>query len=149
VSAPHHGRPDADANLWSQAHKLSFVASAAARSLIPLSFRAAGRIRKAKEVPVNDIYQRGACVASGKHELFFSEHPRDLAAAQALCRDCPVRILCLQEALEEGVEWGVWGGVIFWEGQPYYRRRGRGRPPRHEQNLPLEADMGELWALVR
>jgi hypothetical protein len=39
--------------------------------------------------------------------------------------------------------------VIFWEGQPYYRRRGRGRPRREERNLPLEADVRELWALVQ
>ena len=98
---------------------------------------------------MNDIYRRGACVASGKHELFFSEDPADLAVAQSLCTECPVRILCLQDALEEGIEWGVWGGVIFWEGQPYYRRRGRGRPRHEDRNLPLEADVRELWALVR
>jgi WhiB family redox-sensing transcriptional regulator len=98
---------------------------------------------------VNEIYRRGTCVASGKHELFFSEDPAELALAQSLCAECPVRIHCLQAALEEGIEWGVWGGVIFWEGQPYYRRRGRGRPRRGERDLPLEADVGELWALVQ
>jgi WhiB family redox-sensing transcriptional regulator len=98
---------------------------------------------------VNDIYRRGVCVASGKHDLFFSEDSSDLTHAQALCADCPVRIGCLHAALEEGIEWGVWGGVIFWEGQPYYRRRGRGRPRREDRDLPLEADVSELWALVR
>lgn len=98
---------------------------------------------------MNDIFRRGACVASGKHDLFFSENPADLAEAQALCGECSVRIACLHAALEEAIEWGVWGGVIFWEGQPYYRRRGRGRPRHDEQHLPLEADVRDLWELVR
>jgi len=97
---------------------------------------------------VNDIYQRGECVSSGKHDLFFSERPVDLAGAQALCGRCPVRLPCLRSALEEDIEWGVWGGVIFWEGQPYYRRRGRGRPRKEDEERPLSADIGELWALV-
>jgi WhiB family redox-sensing transcriptional regulator len=138
----------ADANHTNRAHQLSLIASAAARHLT-WSFRAAGRIRKAKEVPVNDIYRRGACVSSGKHDLFFSDSPADLEAAQALCACCSARIACLHAALEEGIEWGVWGGVIFWEGQPFYRRRGRGRPRRDDRDLPLEADVSELWELVR
>ncbi len=97
---------------------------------------------------MNDIYQRGACVASGKHDLFFSERPVDLERAQAVCVRCPVRLTCLQSALEEDVEWGVWGGVIFWEGHPYYRRRGRGRPRREDKDRPLTADIRELWELV-
>jgi hypothetical protein len=46
------------------------------------------------------------------------------------------------------VEWGVWGGVIFWDGQPFHRRRGRGRPSHADANLPLEADRSELLELV-
>lgn len=95
------------------------------------------------------IYERGRCVDSGRHELFFSEHPTDLAAAQAICRECDVRVACLELALEQALEWGVWGGVIFWDGQAFHRKRGRGRPRRSEAHLPVEASRDELHELVR
>ena len=98
---------------------------------------------------MNEIYSQGRCLSSGKSELFFSEIPSDLAAAQALCGDCEVRVRCLEYALENAIEWGVWGGVIFWDGQAFYRKRGRGRPKRSEQNLPLEATVEELQQLVQ
>lgn len=98
---------------------------------------------------MNEIYERGRCIDEGGHELFFSERASDLAAAQAICRGCEVRIACLENALESGAEWGVWGGVIFWDGQAYHRKRGRGRPRHSERHLPVEADIDDLRALVR
>lgn len=92
--------------------------------------------------------ERGACAASGRHDLFFSEQPEDQARAQAMCSECAVRVDCLRFALEHGVEWGVWGGVIFWEAQPYYRRRRRGRPRRGDSPAQT-APVDELWQLVR
>ena len=94
-----------------------------------------------------EIQERSRC--SGKDDLFFSEDPGQLAAAQAICHGCEVRIPCLEMALELAAEWGVWGGVIFWDGQAYHRKRGRGRPRRNEQHLPLEADIEELQRMVR
>lgn len=96
-----------------------------------------------------DIYEDGRCIDSGEHELFFSEKPSELSAAQQICVSCEVRIACLEQALDEHIEWGVWGGVIFWDGQPFYRKRGRGRPSRDESQLPLEATYEELHQLVR
>lgn len=85
----------------------------------------------------------------GSHELFFSENPVELAQAQRICAGCAVRVKCLELALEENLEWGVWGGVIFWDGRPYHRRRGRGRPRQSEAHLPVEASRNELLQLVR
>ncbi len=98
---------------------------------------------------MNDIYRSGRCRDGDNHHLFFSQRASDLAAAQALCSQCPVRIPCLEMALEEGLEYGVWGGVIFWDGQAFHRKRGRGRPRRSEAHLPVEADREELEDLVR
>lgn len=95
------------------------------------------------------LYEEGACVDTGASDLFFSEAVDDLAAAQEICRSCVVQIECLESALEQEVDWGVWGGVIFWDGVPFYRRRGRGRPRKGQASAPLEADRGELWRLVR
>ena len=98
---------------------------------------------------MNDIYEYGRCVSSGQNDLFFSERVDEQASAQQFCMECSVRLDCLELALERGEAWGVWGGVIFWDGQPFYRKRGRGRPKRAEQGAALEAKVSELWQLVR
>lgn len=95
------------------------------------------------------LQDNGRCTSEGSHELFFSESPADLAKAQSICAGCEVRVRCLDIALQEGHDWGVWGGVIFWDGQPFHRRRGRGRPARSDAHLPVEADRRQLLELVK
>lgn len=95
------------------------------------------------------LQQDGRCSKEGSHELFFSERPAELAKAQRICARCEVRVGCLDVALQENLEWGVWGGVIFWDGQPYHRRRGLGRPRHAERNLPVEANRSALLELVK
>jgi WhiB family redox-sensing transcriptional regulator len=97
---------------------------------------------------LKELEQDGRCREEGSHELFFSDKPSELAKAQEICASCVVRVSCLQLALKEDIEWGVWGGVIFWDGQPFHRRRGRGRPRHEDASLPLEADRMELLELV-
>lgn len=101
-----------------------------------------------KTIEVN-IYEDGRCIDSGQGDLFFSDKASDLAAAQEICMGCEVRIACLEEALVQSIEWGVWGGVIFWDGQPFYRKRGRGRPSLEDADKPLEATYEELHELVQ
>ncbi len=66
-------------------------------------------------------------------ELWFAESPDDVERAKALCRDCPVRALCLNGALERREPWGVWGGQLFLHGVVIPRKRPRGRPRKHER----------------
>ncbi|MGI8523834.1 MAG: WhiB family transcriptional regulator [Nocardioides sp.] len=65
-------------------------------------------------------------------ELWFAESPADVEFAKELCRDCPVRDLCLNGALERREPWGVWGGEIFLQGVVIPRKRPRGRPRKNE-----------------
>jgi WhiB family redox-sensing transcriptional regulator len=97
---------------------------------------------------LQEIQEDGRCREEGSHWLFFSDDPAELAQAQSICARCAIRVKCLEVALGENMEWGVWGGVIFWDGEPFHRRRGRGRPKRSEVGLPLEADRAELLELV-
>jgi WhiB family redox-sensing transcriptional regulator len=59
-----------------------------------------------------------AAVCRGKDDLFFHPHgereparSNREAAAQALCRRCPVRRECSDHALVMGEPYGVWGGT--------------------------------------
>lgn len=61
-------------------------------------------------------------------DLWFAELPEDVEAAKALCLECPIRALCLDQALERSEPWGVWGGQLVQSGVVVPRKRPRGRP---------------------
>jgi WhiB family redox-sensing transcriptional regulator len=65
-------------------------------------------------------------------ELWFAEHSAQVEEAKALCRTCPLMAGCLAGALERAEPWGVWGGEVFVDGVVVARKRGRGRPRKHE-----------------
>jgi len=98
---------------------------------------------------MNELYESGLCTGADVSDLFFSENVADLSQAQVMCAACDVQLACLETALEQEEEWGVWGGVIFWDGVPFYRKRGRGRPRKDESTLPIKADRSQLWELVK
>lgn len=41
---------------------------------------------------------------------FFPERGATPEAVRAICHECPVRLACLQYALEEDIRYGIWGG---------------------------------------
>lgn len=61
-------------------------------------------------------------------ELWFADEPADLELAKELCAGCPLRVGCLEGALERREPWGVWGGELFARGVVVARKRPRGRP---------------------
>src|SRR3954468_3464049 len=65
-------------------------------------------------------------------ELFFADSPADVEYAKSLCTTCPVRLDCLNGALERREPWGVWGGEWFVQGVVVPRKRPRGRPRKSE-----------------
>lgn len=70
--------------------------------------------------------------------LFFSEDPRDVLRAKAICSVCAARDLCLSRALERREPYGVWGGEFLFDGMIVAVKRGRGRP--RATPLPLWVD---------
>jgi len=53
---------------------------------------------------------------------WFPEVGGNARAAKRICADCPVRVECLEYALE-GFEWGVWGGLSTQERRRLKARR--------------------------
>ena len=51
----------------------------------------------------------GRCVGRDPDELFVTGAAQRIAAQ--LCTGCPVRLECLADALDNQVEFGVWGGL--------------------------------------
>jgi WhiB family transcriptional regulator, redox-sensing transcriptional regulator len=52
---------------------------------------------------------QGLCLTTDPDKLFVRGAAQRKAAA--LCRDCPVKAECLADALDNEVEFGVWGGM--------------------------------------
>ncbi|HEV7209687.1 MAG TPA: WhiB family transcriptional regulator [Mycobacteriales bacterium] len=71
--------------------------------------------------PDHDWTARAACLASDPDELFVQGAEQNRAKAR--CRACPVRTECLSDALDNRVEFGVWGGMTERERRALLRRR--------------------------
>lgn len=59
----------------------------------------------------------------GMADALFPE-ASDQKRARQLCTGCPVRMECLAEALDNRIEWGIWGGMTERERRLLLRQRG-------------------------
>jgi len=62
-----------------------------------------------------------ACRTADPDELFVQGAAQN--RVKALCLRCTVRTECLADALDNRVEWGVWGGMTERERRALLRRR--------------------------
>jgi WhiB family redox-sensing transcriptional regulator len=58
-----------------------------------------------------DDWQSQALCAQTDPEAFYPEKGESARPAKRVCRACPVRPACLEEALSRHEQWGVWGGM--------------------------------------
>jgi WhiB family transcriptional regulator, redox-sensing transcriptional regulator len=70
---------------------------------------------------IEDWTPKAACRAAQPDELFVRGAEQN--KAKQLCTGCPVRTECLAEALDNQIEWGVWGGMTERERRALLRRR--------------------------
>lgn len=83
--------------------------------------------RTVPEGDSGDWRQRAACRQSDP-DLFFpigdtGPAVQHAEAAKAVCRQCPVRVDCLEYALTSNQDAGVWGGVTEEERRKLRRQR--------------------------
>jgi WhiB family redox-sensing transcriptional regulator len=70
----------------------------------------------------NDQWTTAAlCRGSAPDELFVKGAEQH--KAKQVCAACPVRTECLAEALDNRIEWGVWGGLTERERRAVLRKR--------------------------
>lgn len=93
---------------------------ASKRPVNPLSFRRAQIVRSRRDELAALRWQRFGSCRKADESLFFapdvSGEPagrrlRRLVAAKRVCAGCPVREICRGYALENGEEFGIWGGL--------------------------------------
>ena len=70
---------------------------------------------------VNDWPQQGACAGTDPDALFVQGKAQ--RTAKLVCRACPVIAECLADALDNRIEFGVWGGMTERERRALLRRR--------------------------
>ena len=70
---------------------------------------------------LHDWTTSAACNAADPDELFVTGAAQN--RAKTVCQGCPVRTECLADALDNGVEFGVWGGMTERERRALLRRR--------------------------
>ncbi len=70
---------------------------------------------------VEDWSSKAACKEAAPDQLFVRGAEQN--KAKQMCNGCPVRTECLAEALDNQIEWGVWGGMTERERRALLRRR--------------------------
>lgn len=70
---------------------------------------------------ITDWTAHAACKGTDPDELFVQGPAQN--RAKLICRGCPVRTECLADALDNGIEFGVWGGMTDRERRALLRRR--------------------------
>ncbi|MGY0023713.1 WhiB family transcriptional regulator [Streptomyces sp. YJ-C3] len=62
-------------------------------------------------------------------DLFFNTGHADAAYVRRICDGCPVRVECLEYALNRDEQWGTWGGLSTRQRKSLLRQRRRDAPP--------------------
>jgi WhiB family redox-sensing transcriptional regulator len=91
---------------------------------------------------VEDWALRAACQDGQADALFVRGAEQN--KAKTVCSGCQVRAECLAEALDNQIEWGVWGGMTERERRALLRRR----PNASWRKLLESARDAELGATV-
>ena len=88
--------------------------------------------------PRADWVERAACRNQGLTDIFYVKPGAAIWDALAYCARCTVRKECLQFAIDNGIEDGVWGGKSV---------RARRDPDRRWDDVPVptQARIVELW----
>jgi WhiB family redox-sensing transcriptional regulator len=74
-----------------------------------------------RQAEPEDCWQDEALCAQVDPEIFFPEKGGSTKNAKEVCASCPVRFECLEYALNEDLDTGVYGGLSSNERRPLHR----------------------------
>jgi len=72
--------------------------------------------------PTSEQWETAPCKTSGTPDAWFSTNQMITLKAKVVCRSCPFRTACLNLALADDEQWGVWGGLTERERAKLKRR---------------------------
>jgi WhiB family transcriptional regulator, redox-sensing transcriptional regulator len=77
---------------------------------------------------VEDVVEMGGTPCEQAPDAYFVEKedhngPEKIRIAKALCGDCPIKMKCLEYAVEAGEVHGIWGGLTTNERRKLTRNR--------------------------
>jgi len=72
--------------------------------------------------PTEKWMDSAACSEVGS-DVMFPTDGHGLVVSKAICERCPVRVPCLEYALDHHIAWGTWGGAGENERRRIRRRR--------------------------
>jgi hypothetical protein len=78
------------------------------------------------DVVIPEWHLQGLC-GQADAEAWFPEKGIPTRPAKAICAACPVRVDCLEDALERHEPWGIWGGTSERERQRIRAERAAAR----------------------
>lgn len=90
-------------------------------TLAPTPLGIAAGLARGLGLDREDWTSRAACRSGNPDELFVTGAAQN--RAKNVCLGCPVRTECLADALDNRVEFGVWGGMTERERRALLRRR--------------------------
>lgn len=64
-----------------------------------------------RQAEPEDCWQDQALCAQVDAELFYPEKGGSTREAKSICAGCPVRMECLEYAMDRGEHFGIWGGL--------------------------------------
>ena len=80
-----------------------------------------GIVSSVPKTPIGAWATRGNCLGTDPEALFVQGSAQH--QAKRVCAGCPVKLECLAAALDNRIEFGVWGGLTERERRVVLRRR--------------------------
>ena len=67
--------------------------------------------------------EEAACISAATPDAWFPEVGNSIAtkSVKKICAACPVKVVCLEYAIDNRIEFGIWGGLSAYERKVFLR----------------------------
>lgn len=89
------------------------------------------------------------CAGVADPDRFFPERGQPVSAAKRLCNNCPVREPCRDYAIDEDIQYGVWGGMTTRQRRQYAFQQSRQPEPEQMYVFDRSKRLEKMLRLIR